>query len=205
MVRTLFRTFCFLFIFCFPLHASSPAKEPPDVLLKRLTQEMITALREQDAQLKENPSLIFKIVDEILVPYIDWAAMAKWVIGRNAWLKASEAEQNRFVVAFQGLLIRTYAATLRAYNNQTIEYFPLRGEIKDRVQVMSLIKEPGRDPIRVTYRLADKGEVWKVYDISIEGVSLLKGFQSQFAADLQQGGLGELIKRLQDHNERPLR
>jgi phospholipid transport system substrate-binding protein len=192
--------------FCLSL-GQVQAKEAPDVLLKRLTQEMITALRQQDKVLKDNPNHIYSIVDKILVPYIDWHTMAQWVIGRNAWNKATASERDRFSNEFKDLLIRTYASTLRAYNNQTIEYLPIRGgaQGKDKVQVSSRIIESGKEPIRVTYRLVDKGNSWKVYDISIEGISLLKGFQSQFETDLQQNGLEALINKLHHHNEKPLR
>src|SRR5262249_4358104 len=154
-----------------------------DVLLKRVTQELITVLRKEDVSLRKNPDHIYDIIDRVLVPYIDWEAMAQWVIGRNAWMSATPAQRKQFAHEFKDLLIRTYASTLRAYKNQTIEYLPVRGGVQDknRVQIASLIKEPGRESIKVNYRLADKGSSWKVYDISIEGVSLLKGFQAQFA------------------------
>lgn len=180
------------------------AKEAPDQILNRVTQEMIQALRRHDAELKENPELIYKIVNKIIVPYIDWAAMSGWVVGRNAWASASESQRSAFIEEFKTLLIHTYASTLRAYNNQVVDYLPIRGGVegKSRVLVSSLIKEPGRQPIRVTYRMADKGDTWKVYDISIEGVSLLKGFQSQFANEIQQGGIDKLLQRLRKHNEK---
>lgn len=181
--------------------------EAPDVVLKRVTQEMITALRNHDADLKSNPNHIYPIIDKILVPHIDWDAMAHWVVGRNAWDRASDGQRARFSKEFKDLLVRTYASTLRAYNNQTIEYLPVRGgsEGKSRVLVASLIRESGREPIKVTYRMAKKGDAWLVYDITIEGVSLLKGFQSQFAQEVQQKGIDALSDRLHQHNEKPLR
>ncbi len=183
------------------------AVEEPDVMLKRITNEMISALRSDDKELHENPSKIYPIIDKILVPHIDWLAMSRWVVGRSAWDGASDAQRTRFTKEFRDLLIRTYASTLRAYNNQTIEYLPIRGgtEGKNRVLVASLIRESGREPIKVTYRLTSQGEKWQVYDISIEGVSLLKGFQSQFAQEIQQKGIDALIDRLHHHNEKPLR
>lgn len=181
------------------------AKEAPDLLLKRVTNEMIDSLKHHDSELKKNPDLIYSIVNKIIVPYIDWSAMSGWVVGRNAWGQASDAQRKAFVEEFKMLLIHTYASTLRAYNNQIVDYLPIRGgfEGKNRVQVASLIKEPGRQPIRVTYRMADKGDTWKVYDISIEGVSLLKGFQSQFSTEIHQGGLDKITQRLHQHNEKP--
>ncbi len=205
-MRALGLAFLFFLIFSFTQVPLAMAKEPPDALLHRLTQEMITTLKREDVKLKRNPDYIYTIVEHIIVPYIDWQTMSQWVIGRNAWQHASEAERKRFSNEFKILLIRTYSVTLRAYNNQEIEYAPLKGDIagKKRVQIASQIIEPGKEPIQVTYRLVDKGDSWKVYDISIEGVSLLKGFQSQFAQEVQQSGLGALTNRLQEHNRKPL-
>lgn len=195
------------FIFAFFIATQTIAQEAPDALLQRVTQEMISALRSNDKDLHEHPTHIYKIIDQILVPHIDWTTMSRWVIGRPAWEKATEAQRNNFSKEFKDLLIRTYASTLRAYNNQTIEYLPIRGgtQGKNRVQVASLIRESGREPIKVTYRLTNHTGKWLVYDISIEGVSLLKGFQSQFAQELQQKGIDAVIQRLHQHNEKPLR
>lgn len=193
-----------VFIFCWSLPMAW-AKENPDDMLKRVTQEVITSLKQHDAELKQDPQLIYRIVDQVIVPYIDWAAMSGWVIGRNAWGRATAVQRDAFIKEFKTLLIHTYASTLKAYENQTIDYLPVRGGVsgKTRVQIASLIKEPGRSPIRVSYRMVDKGDAWKVYDISIEGVSLLKGFQSQFSTELQQGGMNTLIERLRKHNAKP--
>lgn len=201
-VRTLYLVIILLFSF----NSVALAQEQPDVMLQRVTQEMISALRQNDQALQQHPEKIYGIIETILVPHIDWVAMSRWVVGRNAWQNASDASKQRFVKEFKELLIRTYASTLRAYNNQTIDYLPIRGGIqgKPRVQVGSLIKEPGREPIRVSYRLVNKGANWQVYDITIEGVSLLKGFQSQFATEIQQNGLDKLIDHLREHNEKPL-
>jgi phospholipid transport system substrate-binding protein len=209
MIRILFTPFIFMMAYVFLGHAAMAAqtKEQPDVMLQRVTQEMIAALRQHDRELREDPDRIFPIIDKLLVPHIDWLSMSRWVIGRNAWMSASTFQQERFSHEFKDLLIRTYASTLRAYNNQTIEYLPIRGgsEGKSRVQVASFIREQGKEPIKVAYRLVDQGSSWKVYDISIEGISLLKGFQSQFSTEIQQNGIEKLTERLHEHNEKPLR
>lgn len=202
-VRQLYLVVLILFGLC----GAVMAEEQPDAMLQRVTNEMIDALRHHDKTLQQKPEKIYDIIETILVPHIDWIAMSRWVVGRGAWESATEDQKKRFVGQFKELLIRTYASTLRAYNNQTIDYLPIRGGVqgKPRVQVGSLIKEPGREPIRVSYRLVNKGSDWQVYDISIEGVSLLKGFQSQFATEIQQDGLEKLIEHLREHNEKPLK
>ncbi|MFI4938006.1 MAG: phospholipid-binding protein MlaC [Candidatus Berkiellales bacterium] len=207
-MRTFFsRATVIPFLFFLLLAPLAYAKEPPDVLLKQLTQEVIVELRQHDQDIHSHPKHLYDIIDRILVPYIDWEAMSQWVVGRDAWKRATPQQRIQFSAEFRELLIRTYASTLKAYKNQSIEYLPVRGGVgsKSRVQVNSLIRESGRQPIKVSYRMADKGDAWKVYDISIEGVSLLQGFQSQFSTEIRQQGLNGLIMRLHRHNERPLR
>lgn len=206
-VRTFFSRIVLILAFSLALPALGWAKAPPDEMLKHVTQDLISALRSQDQSLQEHPDKIYAIINQILVPHVEWHAMSQWVVGRVAWAKASDKDKEAFASEFKDLLIRTYASTLQAYNNQTIEYLPIRGGVagKKRVQVVSRIRESGREPIQVTYRLVDQGDDWKVYDIIIEGVSLLKGFQSQFSEEVQQQGLEPLIKRLHTHNEKPLR
>lgn len=207
-MRAILYPFVMMFmLMCGQVHASAQPGESPDVILKQVTQELISTLRQNDKAVHSQPQMIYDIVNRILVPYIDWHTMSKWVIGRQAWTSASDKQKDEFAREFKDLLVRTYASTLKAYNNQAIEYMPIRGGIagKSRVQVESFIKEAGKESIKVTYRMVNSEGTWKVYDISIEGVSLLKGFQSQFAEEIrQQGGLDKLIKRLHQHNEKPL-
>lgn len=181
--------------------------ERPDTLLERITGSMISALKKHDKELKKDPNRVVEIIDRILVPYMDSESMARWVAGRSAWQKATPQQRSRFTNEFRDLLIRTYGATLLEYKNQKIEYIPYRGNLsgKKRVQIASLIREPGKESIKVNYRLVMKKDGWKVYDISIEGVSLLKGFQSQFSQELQRSGMDNVIAKLKEHNKKEIK
>lgn len=181
--------------------------ERPEKLLERVTNQMLSTLKKHDKDLKRNPQGVFEIIDKILVPHVDESAMARWVAGRTAWEKATPSQRALFTNEFRDLLIRTYASTLMEYDNQRVEYFPIRGSIqgKTRVQVQSVIREPGKEQINVTYRLVAKKDAWKVYDISIEGVSLLKGFKSQLSQEIQRKGLDSVIAYLKEHNKKPIK
>ncbi len=185
---------------------TSYASQDPEALLSCVTEELISTLRSKSHEIKSNPTAVYRIVDKILVPHVDWQTMSKWVLGRSVWMQANEQQRNAFAKEFKDLLVRTYASTLKTYNNQVIEYLPLRGGVgdKQRVQIDSLIKEPNKSPIRVTYRMVKVGGKWKVYDMVIEGISLLQGFRSQFATELQQSSIDQLIRRLHQHNEKPI-
>lgn len=199
-----------IFLFLLTLGGASfgsIAQERPEDMLRTVTSKMLETLKSHDNDLKTNPGKIYGIVDEILVPHMDAEYMAKWVIGRDAWTNATSEQRARFTQAFKRTLVRTYASTLLAYSNQIVEYFPIRGDIsgKSRVQVSSVIKEPNGETINVAYRLVNADSQWKVYDIIIEGISILQGFQSQFSQELRQGeGFEKIIQRIEIHNRKPL-
>ena len=182
------------------------AKTRPEQILDNATQSMLKSLKGNKQELKQNPSKIYSIVDDILVPHVDTEYMAKWVIGRQRWTEANATQRQRFIAEFKKMVVRSYASSLLAYSDQTVTYYPIKGDItgKDKVQVSSMIRQPNGESINVAYRLLHTSGEWKVYDIIIEGVSLLKGFQSQFADDLRAGGLEKLIDKLHLHNAKPL-
>lgn len=205
LIRNLLITFA-LFTLVFQSNISL-ANERPEEMLSRITDTMISSLRQNDARLKQNPEYVVTIINRILVPHVDSRSMARWVAGRQAWANADNSQRQNFTSEFRDLLIRTYASTLLEYNDQSVQYFPPRQDTSKsrRVQVSSVIKESGKEPIRVSYRLVNKQGSWKVYDISIEGVSLLKGFRSQFATDFKQKGIDSVTQRIRRHNDQPFK
>lgn len=190
----------------FSLLTVAYADTRPEAILENATQTMLSSLKSNHADLKQNPNKLYDIVDNILVPHVDTEYMAKWVVGRQYWSAASEDQRKRFVTEFKRMVVRSYASSLLAYSNQEVTYYPIKGEVegKSKVQVSSVIKQPNGETIKVAYRLLRAGSTWKVYDIIIEGVSLMQGFQSQFADDLRQMGLERLIEKLHAHNAKPL-
>ncbi len=201
---SLFLKVCLVILTCWMI--SAKAETAPDQLLQSLTDQMIQALQENDASIKQNANAVIPLIEKILSPHVDYSGMARWIVGRQAWLGATESEKHDFTQEFKSLLIRTYSKALTEYNNQKIQYLPIRGEYqeKNRVQVESEIQEFGKTPTNVVYRLTKIEGDWKVYDIIIEGVSLLKGFQSQFSEEIKQKGFQTVIADLKRHNSKDL-
>lgn len=175
--------------------------EDPIQMLDQVTKRVLAELKANRAQLKNSRAKLYSLVDYLIIPHVDFAEMARWVVGRNAWQKADAATQQAFVQEFKTLVVRTYATALLGYTNQTIEFLPLRGSSdKQRVQVFSLIKEGGK-VLHLDYRLIREASGWRVYDIIIEGVSLMQGYRAQFADDIQRGGLQAAIEKMRQHNK----
>ena len=195
---------CF-FVLCLStvVHAEKVDAEDPNGLLHSITAEVLAELKAGGEAMKNNPNKRYALMERVMLPYVDLEGMSRWVVGRQIWTEASAEQKKGFTEQFRHLIINTYSGALSEYRNQSIDYLPIRGgfEGKDRVQVESVIRESGRESIHVLYRLVKKPEGWRVYDIVIEGVSLLKGFQEQFAGDLQKKGLDQVTRDLSSHNQ----
>jgi phospholipid transport system substrate-binding protein len=167
-------------------------------MLEQSAKGIISTLKENKANLQNNPSIIYKAVETYLLPQVDVIGMSRSVLGRQAWTKASPAERTQFAQAFTQLVIRTYSSPLAKYSDETVQFLPLRGSTDSRfVRVNSVIVRSTGKNIPLTYSLVSKDGQWKIYDLSVEGVSLLQSFRSQFAQALQNSNVTEVIKTMQ--------
>lgn len=183
-----------------PAHAQKV--DDPIQLIDQVTSKMFKALNKNKEKIKNNPKHILRVVDNIIIPHVDFIDMARWVAGRNAWKAASPSIQKGFVNEFRTLVVNTYAQALNAYTNEKLEFEPLRAgfENKKRILISSHIIRIGQPKIHLEFRLVRSGTTWKLYDLIIEGVSLLKGYQAQFSSRIQQNGLEAVISDLKHHN-----
>lgn len=177
------------------------AVEGPDELVKRTAEDVLTTVK-SDADIQAgNQDKIFALAEEKIVPNFNFDKVSRLVLGKN-WTKATPDQKTAFQTEFRTLLIRTYASALSKYKNQTIEYKPLRmADGASTANVKTAILQPGGQPIAVDYSLEKKADTWKVYDIVIEGVSLVTNYRGQFAQEIRQNGLDSLIKKLGDKNK----
>lgn len=179
------------------------ANSDPLAMLQETSNQMIETLKQNKTTIKTNPQYVENLARQILIPNVDVATMSKLALGRDAWTKATQAQREQFTQQFVTLLIRTYSTALASYTNQSIQFMPIRGGVqgKTRVQVYSKIIQPGGPAIPVNYSLILRGNAWKVYDMSVDGVSLVQSFKSQFASEIAQGGINGLLNSLKQHNE----
>jgi phospholipid transport system substrate-binding protein len=178
------------------------AQSSPIPMLEESAKGIIATLKENKANLKNNPSIIYKTVESHLLPQVDVIGMSRSVLGRQAWAKASPTEREQFAKAFTQLVIRTYSSPLAKYSDEKIQFLPLRGSVDSRfIRVNSIIVRSEGKNIPLTYSLVSKNGQWKIYDLGVEGVSLLQSFRSQFAQALQNSQITEVIKSMQ-HNKK---
>jgi phospholipid transport system substrate-binding protein len=172
----------------------------PDVMLKQTSDEVIAVLKEKGDQLKEDPDLVYGLVHEYILPHLDEVTIAKLALGKN-WRIATREQKLEFINEFRDLLIRTYGKSLSEFSDQQINYFPVRMEKgEDKVVVKSEVIQPGGPPIPVAYRMRIKDDAWKVYDLSIDGVSLVTSYRGTFDQEVRKGGIEGLLKYLKGKN-----
>ncbi|MBA2711337.1 MAG: ABC transporter substrate-binding protein [Tatlockia sp.] len=177
------------------------AQPSPLPMLEGSSQQILSALKQNKASLKNNSQLIYQAVEQYLLPNVDVNGMSRSVLGRKAWGEATPDQRQQFSKAFTQLVIRTYASPLAEYTDETIKFMPIRGSLESRfIRVNSIIIRSKGKNIPLSYSLVSNSGQWKIYDLSVEGVSLLQSFRSQFAEALQNSTMQELIKQMRHHN-----
>ncbi|HEY0269050.1 MAG TPA: ABC transporter substrate-binding protein [Methyloradius sp.] len=177
------------------------AEVGPDALVK-ITAEDVLAIVKKDKDIQAgDQAKIYALAEEKILPNFNFDRVSRIVLGKN-WNSATKEQQEAFQKEFKTLLIRTYASALSKYKNQTIDYKPLRAQPSDtEVSVKTQINQPGGQPIEVDYSLAKEADGWKVFDIVIEGVSLVTNYRGQFNNEIRQSGMDGLIQKLVDKNK----
>jgi len=190
------RGWILLLCLCLPL--AGQAAVGPQELVQQTTAQTLSRLQSEQAALQQNPDGIYDLVKEIISPHFDFIRISAWVLGKH-WRTASKEQKLRFVRAFRTLLIRTYGVALLDYTDQEIRYLPMRDDpTNGNVTVRSEVIQPNGGAVSLNFRLYKRNEAWKVYDISVDGISLVTNFRTSFATEIKQAGLDSLIQRLED-------
>ena len=170
----------------------------PNALAKSVTQDVITEIRNNSAA--HDPAAIARLVEAKVLPHFDFSRMTRLAMGRN-WRLISPEQQQALIAEFKTLLVHTYSASLTLYRNQRIEFDPLRAAPGDTdVTVRSLVRQSGAQPIRIDYEMEKEPSGWKVYNVSIDGISLVVTYRDTFANQVREHGVDGLIKSLADKN-----
>ena len=181
----------------------SAADEAADVLIKRLSTEVLDSIRNDKAIQGGDVSRIVALVDAKVLPNVNFQRMTASAVG-PAWRQASPEQQKRLQEEFKILLVRTYAGALTQVSDQTIFVRPMRAAADDKeVVVRTEIKGRG-DAIQLDYRLEKtpgEGAGWKIYNLNVLGVWLVETYRSQFAQEINAKGIDGLIGTLSQRNK----
>jgi phospholipid transport system substrate-binding protein len=180
--------------------AQAGSLESPSVFLERTSNQVIKILRDDRELLQKDPERVYKIIDEYILPHLDEVTMAKLAMGKN-WKNATKEQKQEFVLEFKDLLVRTYSKSLVEFQDQQINYFPVKLEADTvKASVKAEVIQPGGPSIPMAYRVRVKNNTWKVYDIKIDGISLVTSYRGTFTQEIRKSGIDGLLKYLRDKN-----
>jgi phospholipid transport system substrate-binding protein len=180
-----------------PLLATTTAD--PQEIVKRTTEEVLQKLRTEGEALQKDPRRLYEVINEVILPHFDFGQMSKWVLGRY-WRSASEPQRNEFTKQFELLLVRTYSNALAEFRDETVAFLPSQNRSPTEIAVRSKINRTAGPSVLITYQMHKVDGLWKIYDVAVEGVSLVINYRSSFAQEIKQNGLQGLIQRLAEKN-----
>jgi phospholipid transport system substrate-binding protein len=183
-----------------PFAAAAQAQETPDALVKRIADEVI-AIVKQDKDLQAgNSQKVVELAEQKVLPHFDFTRMTRLAVGRS-WSQASAEQREALTKEFRTLLVRTYSSSLSQYRNQKIEVKPLQAAPGDTdVLVRTAVIQEGGPPIPIDYRMEKMPQGWKVYDVVVDGASLVTTYRGSFNDQIQRSGIDGLLKTLQERN-----
>ena len=183
--------------------ATPAAVEAPDVLVKRISQDVIDTAKADKAIQAGDQKKVMDLVETKILPYVDFQRMTQLASGRF-WRDATPEQQKALSAEFRTLLIYTYSGALSQIKNETVEFKPLRADPSDtEVEVRSQVNVPRGEPIPLNYRVAKSANNgWKIYDINVLGAWLVETYKGTFASEISKGGIDGLIKALSEKNKK---
>jgi phospholipid transport system substrate-binding protein len=179
--------------------ASPAAADDAQSIVRETTEKVLEALRSEGDTLKDDPKRLHAIIEQLILPHFDFRQMSQWVLGPH-WRSASAEQRDAFVEQFEALLVRTYSSALVDYRNQRVNYLPARERSADEVTVRAIINQGGGPTIPIAYEMYRSDTGWKVYDVAIDGVSLVINYRSSFGHEIRRNGIDGLIQRLASKN-----
>ena len=187
----------FIFSTPFMVFAADGAASPdsPALLVEQTTTQILAAIRQERETISVEPARIRQLVDQIVVPHMDFVRVARLALGKQ-WRRVSADQQARFVDVFRTMLMRTYVSALTEFTDVSISYRPARMSRDGRRAAVRADIRYGNEGIVLEYRLYHHDNVWKAYDIVVQGVSLVASYRASFTSEIRRNGIDALIERL---------
>jgi phospholipid transport system substrate-binding protein len=185
---------------CLILALPAVAASGPEQLIKETSDKVVDEIRRNGDLYQSDPQGVYDLVNTLVLPHFDFVAMTDLALGRY---KDDVSEQQRpaIVNEFRLLLVRTYSSALLEYADEVLVYLPMEGsEAEGLVTVRIEIEQAGGFPIPINYMLRNGDDGWKVFDISVDEVSLVTNYRSSFARAIKKNGVDGLIETLRSRN-----
>ena len=183
------------------LSTSAIAVSEPEQLIRSATDKVLSEISTNGERYRSDPESLYQLVDEVVLPHFDFDTMRGIALGRYV-NDVSPAQLPSIVEEFRVLLVRTYGKALLEYTDEVIRFLPIEGSLADgQVTVRTEIEQAGGLPIPLNYTMKKLDAGWKVFDISVDEISLVTNYRSSFARAIKKDGVDGLIKTLHDRNQ----
>ena len=174
----------------------------PDQLVQRVTEDVLAAIKSDKQLASGDKQKALKLAEEKVLPHIDFEEATRLAVGRS-WREASAEQKKKLTGEFRKMLVRTYSNAIEGYQGQTLKVLPSRGgkQSEDDTTVRAQFIRAGGKPLPIEFQMRKTQQGWKIYDIVVEGVSLVLTYRSEFDQVVKQSGIDGLLKRLAEKNE----
>lgn len=202
--------FALIFTLLFVANSQANANiQPPDKMLKNATHTMLRSINENREEIRNSPDKLKSLVEKIILPHLDFISASKLVMGKY-WRRADKPQKIKFIRQFRLLLLRFYSSALSEYldgrdkaiKEDLIHYFPLTlNDGETSITVRAEVQPDTGQPIPIRYRLHLTKKGWKIFDVSVEGVSMITTYKNNFATELKSKGIDGLIASIEEKNK----
>jgi len=182
---------------------SAIAQEAPDVLVKRISLDVLDTAKADKAIQGGNQKRIQALVEAKILPHVDFQHMTALAAGRY-WREATPQQQARLTKEFRDLLIHTYSGAIAQIKDQKLQFRPFRASPADTDVIVysQVIQSQGREPVQLNYRLEKQASGWRIYDINVLGAWLVQTYKGTFATEIGKSGIDGLIVSLAEKNKK---
>jgi len=186
-----------MLVFCAVNTWASVEEQTPEQIIEQTSAELLQIVNQQSEKIKNDEGYVNEVINNVILPVIDLQAMGKLILGKH-WKTASEEQRVQFIDQFKSMLVRTYAKSVADYGDAKVTVFPPQGgqENGKRHRVKSHLDIGSGTPLQVDYVFRRTDDSWKVFDLVVDGLSLIKNFRTSFSQEISETSLDALINRL---------
>ncbi|EKE17272.1 MAG: hypothetical protein ACD_10C00532G0003 [uncultured bacterium] len=189
------------FLFAALVGTAVQAQDAPDALIMQVTEDVLDIVRKDKDIQTGNAQKAIELVDKKVLPHFNFPHMTALALGKE-WRKATVQQQQQLTAEFRTLLVRTYSNALTGYKNQKVVYKPFKMKPDETdVMVRTEVVQPGSKAVQLDYSLEKQDSGWKVYDVTVAGISLVTNYRDQFAQEVRSGGIDGLIATISVKNK----
>jgi len=187
---------------------TAPAAKPavavpgpgPQELMQKVSQDLLHELDANRAAITKDPTKLRTLADKHLLPHFDVDYAARLVLGKH-WRTATDAQKKRFIDAFYQSLMRNYGDAVAEFTADRLTIMPFKGDLTSgAATIRTEVKRSNGTPVPVNYTMRATPQGWKAWDVTIEGISYVKNYRTDFGAEIDQKGIDAVIQRLESQN-----